>query len=265
VERISKRVERLSEALKYAKVPSKKAAYQELNRMQAEVQEQLKSVKKQVESAQVRGKAAGVEKAPATADEIQLGQKLALAKVRDLKSAEESQRMILSNAAVLQQQAEAETSAVGQQAAMPQQSAMQQQATMPQQVQAAAQPPQAPQGAVAAPKPPPPAPMVQFPRVGDVYTFGQRQATGKISFHYALKEMSARNWDLLLWALLMAGLALVAMRGSALVSSRRRIGAVLAAACIIAIAFGAALDIAVPGAAIGILLMIGRRRQPAAA
>ena len=254
VVRISKRVERLSEALKYAKVPSKAAAYQELNRMQIEVKDQLEGVKKQVESAENRQRQMKT-RSPADADEIALGRRLAAERDKGLKSAEEAQKIIYSNAEVVQQQAVEETSSA-------QQAAPMQQAAQPaQQNQAAQQGVQPlPADDAAAKSRPTVLPMVQFPRVGEVYTFGQRQGTGRITLQYELKEMSARNWDLLLWALLMSGLAVIALRGSALVATRRRIATALIVACIIAVAFGAALDIAIPGIAIGLLLLVPKKR-----
>jgi hypothetical protein len=196
-------------------------------------------------------------KSSANADEIARGARLAAERDKGLKSAEEAQKIIFSNAEVVQQQAEEETSNAQQQAPR-----AQQQAPMQQAAQQGVQPLMADEAA--AKSRPTVLPMVQFPRVGEVYTFGQRQGTGRITLHYALKEMSARNWDLLLWALLMGGLAVIAVRGPALVATRRRIATVLIMACIVAVAFSAALDIAIPGIAVGLLLLVRKKRAVAA-
>ena len=199
---------------------------------------------------------------------------------RNLEAAQSAEKNIASNVFMLNQTVENQTSqsmAQSQQVQLPQ-SGGQNQSTAWQAVggmptptpqEAGFQPPvpqqqspqtPAPEQAVAETTQAATLPALQFPRVGDVFVFRQLQGTGKIGFKYASRESAAALWDLVFALAVVGVLAAFLTAGRRLVSTRRRVAVVLL------VVFGAmalarvALDIAMPGVAVVLVLLLAMRK-----
>lgn len=275
--RAAKVVEKLSEAvLNTKKGVSQKVALSKLGEYKSKVAGNVQQARQQAEASQRVAKksaeAVGQTNAPK--------EELVRERFRNLEAAQSAEKNIASNVFMLNQTVENQTSqsmAQSQQVQLPQ-SGGQNQSTAWQAVggmptptpqEAGFQPPvpqqqspqtPAPEQAVAETTQAATLPALQFPRVGDVFVFRQLQGTGKIGFKYASRESAAALWDLVFALAVVGVLAAFLTAGRRLVSTRRRVAVVLL------VVFGAmalarvALDIAMPGVAVVLVLLLAMRK-----
>jgi uncharacterized membrane protein YcjF (UPF0283 family) len=99
------------------------------------------------------------------------------------------------------------------------------------------------------------------PQTSEVFAFRQLQGTGEITFKYASREKSKWRNDLLLAALLILVIGLLTYAGGFLISSWQRAAGFLFILCLIASLNTLALDLALPGLVIAILLFFAARKK----
>jgi len=107
------------------------------------------------------------------------------------------------------------------------------------------------------------APAIAFPRVGDVFVFRQLQGTGKIAFRYASRESAGRRNDVLFAVALTLAVGVVTFGSRRLFASARRVALALVVLGLVALAFRVALDVTIPLVAVGLLILLLKRRKPA--
>lgn len=108
--------------------------------------------------------------------------------------------------------------------------------------------------------PAPPARPVEFPRAGDVLAFRKLGGTGDVGYDYVARKTGEHRRDLTLALVLLGLAALLATQSHRLFATWRRGAAVVATACVVAIAAGAALDLAIPALAAAVLVIAFAKR-----
>jgi len=287
--RRAKSLEKVSQAVLYSAGETQRKALANLEKMQTMLGSQLQSAR-QTSDAYARESA----KIGTKAERFQDEKRLADERSRALKEAEQLQQvsgsnvMLLNRAIADQQRALGQVQMANQQAQVaagqmqiapgaqaPPGGQMQQGVPSPFQTNAPDAMPNAGQmgnafapadsGATQSAESAEPAtPPMDFPSAGDVFVFRQLQGTGGIQFQYVSRGAISRLYDLLLGAGLLAVLVAIAFLGRRLVSTRRRIAIVIAVPCIVALLSGAMFDLAIPGLAAAILLLLPWGRPSAA-
>ncbi|MCX7013146.1 MAG: hypothetical protein NTW86_11420, partial [Candidatus Sumerlaeota bacterium] len=271
VMRRTKTLEKVSEVALYARGEAQQAAQVFLGQQALSNQAQIESARKTITAQSRMAK----DQKLADKDQADREQKLQDERFRNLKSAEMAQSQLATNVAQLGKMAPQQPPAAANAPQSPP-ALMQQAPNAPQPVQGAPAPlprgrPSAPgamQQAQAVQIPPPQAKpaapaaaAIAFPREGDVFAFRQVQGGGAARFHYSSRETAGRRHDVLLAAALTIVAAILILASGVFFGSRRRVSVSLFLACLIGVIARAALDVAIPGMAVAVVLFLTTRRE----
>ena len=214
--RSTQRLEKLSESALLTKGKTQQAVLGKLSQSKTEATFRLKKVRKTTEAYGRNAMQMDTDQ-----DTVAREQRLAGERIRNLELAEQAERKLFSNAAVLEEMVQ------------------KQEPSKEPEVQASA--PQEKQAAPASQA------WIEFPRAGEVFAFRQLQGTGNVRYHYASRKTSDRRNDVMLALVLAVGIAVVTFNSRRLFSTRRRVAGFALVLCLIGMITGTALDLAIPG------------------